>query len=308
MQSPAFAYPVTVFNVCTLFQLFASLHHLTLLAADYSYVHWLLLSCCCKVLSVTTRQFYWLRHCLPQIVGTCCKALTALMSTCVLQAIALSRKQMADRGIRQAVDSVRSQAPSPPPHRVASQARPSSSNHPSGSSHQLPGPSNRGPGTMPSTSGRPVQASAAPCSRPLPPSNLRQGSLGYAAQRPASDAQRYSAQAMPAWMQKAKQAGVQAKLSASHEHSPPFAQFVLVAARSRHAPFARLRGFASSGSALPSCQKLVAVKTGKTPPSYSGNCGQKQCSYSCPGKCSSKQISSSNNSSGPNAQKNAQWT
>ena len=131
---------------------------------------------------------------------------------------------MADRGIRQAVDSVRSHAPSPPPHRLASQANPSSSSQPSGSSHQLPSSSNRGPSTMPSTFGRPVQAFAAPSSRPLPPSNPRQGTLGHAAQRPAADAQRYPAQAMPAWMQKAKQAGVQAKVSGLHEHDVPFAR------------------------------------------------------------------------------------
>ena len=103
---------------------------------------------------------------------------------------------MADRGIRQAVDSVRAQGPAPPLHPSSSQPHPSSSNTPQSSS-------NRGPSSMPSTSGRSMHPSAA--SLPQHPSRVG----GPASQRSSSAAPRHMVQGMPAWMQKAKQAGGQ---------------------------------------------------------------------------------------------------
>lgn len=117
------------------------------------------------------------------------------------QAISLSRKQMADRGMRKAVDSVRGQGSTPAAHRPAPQATPSSSNsRPAGSA-------NRGPSSMPSTSGRPMHPPAAPPHRlPAPHNPPKHSTLARPAQRPASDALRHTVQGMPAWMQKAKQA------------------------------------------------------------------------------------------------------
>ncbi|KAL3155244.1 Protein SPT2, variant 2 [Trebouxia sp. C0010 RCD-2024] len=123
------------------------------------------------------------------------------------QAIGLSRKQMADRGMRKAVDSVRGQGggPTPAAHRPAPQAAPTSS-------HSRPaGTANRGPSSMPSTSGRSMHPSA-PLSRATPsPAPLlhnpsKQSALARPDQQAASDALRHPAQSMPAWMQKAKQA------------------------------------------------------------------------------------------------------
>ncbi len=111
----------------------------------------------------------------------------------VVQAIALSRKQMADRGIRQAVDSVRSQA-SPS---ISSQRQ---------QSNATAGPSGRSSHAIPSTSGRPPQPpSSYTSSAPTPSSTThRLNGSGLTAHRHMTD----SSSHMPAWAQKAKQAGV----------------------------------------------------------------------------------------------------
>jgi hypothetical protein len=110
-----------------------------------------------------------------------------------LQAIALSRKQMADRGIRQAVDSVRSQAPPS----ISSQRQ---------QSNATAGPSGRSSHAIPSTSGRPPQPpSSHTSSAPTPSSTThRLNGSGLTAHRHMTD----SSSHMPAWAQKAKQAGV----------------------------------------------------------------------------------------------------
>jgi len=108
-----------------------------------------------------------------------------------VQAIALSRKQMADRGIRQAVDSVRSQAPPS----ISSQRQ---------QSNATAGPSGRSSHAMPSTSGRPPQPLSSHTSSALPASTHRLNGSGLTAHRHMTD----SSSHMPAWAQKAKQAGV----------------------------------------------------------------------------------------------------
>ena len=128
-----------------------------------------------------------------------------------MQAISLSRKQMADRGMRKAVEAVRGQGSAPlPPQHPASHTQPSSSNSRLGSI------ANRGPSSMPSTSGRPTHPSAPPPGRPMHPSGPPPGRMPAShhpnrqstLSRPtASDAVRHAAPGMPAWMQKAKQAG-----------------------------------------------------------------------------------------------------
>lgn len=118
-------------------------------------------------------------------------------SCCVLQAIALSRKQMADRGIRQAVDSVRSQVlpsqlsqkPAMPTQRQQTHAAASSSGR---SSYSMPSPGSR-PLQSPSSHNPTVSTNA----------QRHNGSC-----LPAQQYQAGSASQMPAWAQKAKQAGV----------------------------------------------------------------------------------------------------
>jgi len=111
----------------------------------------------------------------------------------VVQAIALSRKQMADRGIRQAVDSVRSQAPPS----ISSQRQ---------QSNATAGPSGRSSHAIPSTSWRPPQPpSSYTSSAPTPSSTTqRLTGSGLTAHRHMTD----SSSRMPAWAQRAKQAGV----------------------------------------------------------------------------------------------------
>ena len=118
-----------------------------------------------------------------------------LLFTPAMQAISLSRKQMADRGMRKAVEAVRGQASAPFPQQPASHAQTSSFN-------------SRGPSSMPSTSGRPMHPSGPPPDR-MPASHHpnRQSTFARPSQQPASDASRQTAQGVPAWMQKAKQAG-----------------------------------------------------------------------------------------------------
>ena len=110
-----------------------------------------------------------------------------------MQAIALSRKQMADRGIRQAVDLVRSQAPPS----ISSQTQ---------QSNATAGPSGRSSHAMPSTSGRPPQPPSSHTSSAPPASSTthRLNGSGLTAHRHVID----SSSHMPAWAQKAKQAGV----------------------------------------------------------------------------------------------------
>ncbi|KAL3151444.1 Protein SPT2 [Trebouxia sp. C0009 RCD-2024] len=119
------------------------------------------------------------------------------------QAIGLSRKQMADRGMRKAVDSVRGQGLTPAAARPSPQAAPTSS-------HSRPaGTANRGPSSMPSTSGRPMPPSAPPSRAPpsrVPPQHNPSKQSAHARPAAAADALRHPAQGMPAWMQKAKQA------------------------------------------------------------------------------------------------------
>ncbi len=117
----------------------------------------------------------------------------------VLQAIALSRKQMADRGIRQAVDSVRSQAPAS----LSSQRQ---------HSNATAGPSGRSSHAMPSTSGRPPQPPPSHTSSAPTPSRTIHGlnGSGLTAHRHMTDSSSY----MLAWAQKAKQAGVGASQAA----------------------------------------------------------------------------------------------
>lgn len=127
-----------------------------------------------------------------------------------MQAISLSRKQMADRGMRKAVEAVRGQASAPLPQHSASHTQPSSS------SSRLGSTANRGPSSMPSTSGRPTHSSAPHPGRPMHPSGPPPGRMPAShhpnrqstlARPTASDAGRHAAQGMPTWMQKAKQAG-----------------------------------------------------------------------------------------------------
>lgn len=112
--------------------------------------------------------------------------------------------------MRKAVEAVRGQGTTPLPQHPASHAQSSSSNSRLGSS------ANRGPSSMPSTSGRPLHASGPPTGRPMHPSGGPPGRMAAShhphrpttlARPTASDASRHPAQGMPAWMQKAKQAG-----------------------------------------------------------------------------------------------------
>lgn len=105
------------------------------------------------------------------------------------QAIALSRKQMADRGIRQAVDSVCAQAPARPHHQPPLHAAPTSSSR---QRHAMPSTSERRAPAMPSTAGRPLHLPSASPSRPF-------SSTAHCHQADG-------ATQMPAWAQKAKQA------------------------------------------------------------------------------------------------------
>ncbi|DBA93957.1 hypothetical protein WJX77_001982 [Trebouxia sp. C0004] len=122
------------------------------------------------------------------------------------QAIALSRKQMADRGIRQAVDSVRSQAPT----FISSQRQ---------QSNATAGPFGKSSHAMPSTSGRHRQPlSSHSSSAPAASSTThRLNGSGLTAHRHMTD----SSSHMPAWAQKAKQAvlaGRGAKRMRPEEH------------------------------------------------------------------------------------------
>ena len=124
-----------------------------------------------------------------------------LLSACqpfqslLVQAIGLSRKQMADRGIRQAVDSVRNQTPTQSTQRPPAKAAPS---NPSRAANSISS-------SMGNSMGRPHQGgSLQPPSRPHVPSS------GHRAGVTQAQGQRQTAPAvgqMPAWMQKAKQAG-----------------------------------------------------------------------------------------------------
>ena len=122
----------------------------------------------------------------------------------VVQAIALSRKQMADRGIRQAVDLFRSQAPPS----ISSQRQ---------QSNATAGPSGRCSHAIPSTSGRPPQPpSSYTSSAPTLSSTIhRLNGSGLTAHRHMTD----SSSHMPAWAQKAKQAGVGDSQAASGMYS-----------------------------------------------------------------------------------------
>lgn len=119
---------------------------------------------------------------------------------CVMQAIALSRKQMADRGIRQAVDSVRSQAlpsqlsqkPAMPTQRQQMHAAASSSGRPLYS--------------MPSPGSRPLQSPSS--HNPACPTVSSNAQRHSGSHLPAQQYQAGSASQMPAWAQKAKQAGL----------------------------------------------------------------------------------------------------
>ncbi len=128
----------------------------------------------------------------PLLAGTPIISMQS-MDRCFVQAIALSRKQMADRGIRQAVDSVRSQAPTS----MSSQRQ---------QSNATAGSSGRSSHAMPSTSGRPPQSPSSHITSapPAPGTTHRLNGSGLTAHRHLTD----SSSHMPAWAQKAKQAGV----------------------------------------------------------------------------------------------------
>lgn len=166
-----------------------------------------------------------------------------------LQAIGLSRKQLADRGIQQAVDSFRgtSTSPSPQPHpaphgasaaspsrHLASHCKPVLSDRPTtalpswqlnphsaavmskGSKPAMPGQrqvlhaasvmSSRPQAAVPSTAGRSLHGALSQHTPRPPPQGSRQMSSGLqgALQR---QQQGHNASQMPAWAQKAKQAG-----------------------------------------------------------------------------------------------------
>ena len=124
---------------------------------------------------------------------------------CVVQAIALSRKQMADRGIRQAVDSVCAQAPARPHHQPPLHAAPTSSSR---QRHAMPSTSERRASAMPSTAGRPLHLPSSSPSRPF-------SSTAHCHQADG-------ATQMPAWAQKAKQAGVVATQADSRHANLPW--------------------------------------------------------------------------------------